>query len=408
MPVIKIKPMQTDPHPPLHGLRVLDASRVLAGPFCGQILGDLGAEVIKVERPGAGDETRSWGPPFAGDLSAYYLSCNRNKRGITLDLAQPEGLNIFHELIRRSDVLVENFKAASAEKLGLSPEKLLEINPRLVICSISGFGRTGPWSDLPGYDFAIQALSGLMSITGPADGPPYKVGVAVTDILTGLYAAVAILACLRAREQSGHGYAIDMALLDCAVAAQVNVAQAYLTSGQVPPRQGNAHLQIVPYQLFATADGWLVLAIGNDGQWQRFCQTADREDLAADDRFATNTLRVENRDLLVPIVARIIKGRKTQEWQEKLLEAEVPHAPVWDYAELFSHPQSAVRNLCVTVRDPKGEPVDLVGSPFHIAGSSEPIPSVPPSLGRDTEQVLQQFLGFDLARLNDLRRSGVI
>ncbi len=400
--------MQTDPHPPLHGLRVLDASRVLAGPFCGQILGDLGAEVIKVERPGAGDETRSWGPPFAGDLSAYYLACNRNKRGITLDLAQPEGLSVFHELVRRSDVVVENFKAASAEKLGLSPEKLLEINPRLIICSISGFGRTGPWSELPGYDFAIQALSGLMSITGPAEGPPYKVGVAVTDILTGLYAAVAILACLRSREQSGHGYAIDMALLDCAVAAQVNVAQAYLSSGQVPPRQGNAHLQIVPYQLFATADGWLVLAVGNDGQWQRFCQAADRDDLAADSRFATNTLRVENRNLLVPIVARMMKGRKTQEWQEKLLQAEVPHAPVWDHAELFSQPQSAVRNLCVTVRDPKGEPVDLVGSPFHIAGSSEPIPSVPPSLGQDSEQVLQQLLGFDLDRLNELRRHGVI
>src|SRR5260370_37089528 len=228
--------MTIDPHPALNGLRVLDASRVLAGPVCGQILGDLGAEVIKVERPGAGDETRTWGPPFAGDLSAYFLSCNRNKRGITLDLAQSEGLNIFHELIRRSDVLVENFKADSAEKLGLSPEKLLEINPRLVICSISGFGRTGPWSDLPGYDFAIQALSGLMSITGPANGPPCKVGVAVTDVMTGLYTAGAILACLHARAQSGHGYAIDLALLDCAVAAQVNVVQAYLTGGAVPPR----------------------------------------------------------------------------------------------------------------------------------------------------------------------------
>jgi crotonobetainyl-CoA:carnitine CoA-transferase CaiB-like acyl-CoA transferase len=302
---------------------------------------------------------------------------------------------------------VENFKAASAEKLGLSPDKLLEINPRLVICSISGFGRTGPWSDLPGYDFAIQALSGLMSITGPAPGPPYKVGVAVTDILTSLYAAVAILACLRSREQSGHGYAIDMALLDCAVAAQVNVAQAYLSSGQVPPRQGNAHLQIVPYQLFATADGWLVLAVGNDRQWQRFCQVADRDDLAADSRFATNTLRVENRDLLVPIVARMMKGHKTQEWQEKLLEAEVPHAPVWDYAELFSQPQSAVRNLCVTVRDPKGEPVDLVGSPFHISGSSAAIPSAPPALGQDTEQLLHS-LEIDGSQIAELRRKKVI
>jgi crotonobetainyl-CoA:carnitine CoA-transferase CaiB-like acyl-CoA transferase len=247
-----------------------------------------------------------------------------------------------------------------------------------------------------------------MSITGPPEGPPYKVGVAVTDILTGLYAAVAILACLRAREQSGHGYAIDMALLDCAVAAQVNVAQAYLTSGLVPPRQGNAHLQIVPYQLFATADGWLVLAVGNDGQWQRFCQAADREDLAADDRFATNTLRVENRELLAPIVERIMKACKTQEWQEKLLAAEVPHAPVWNYADLFSHPQSAVRNLCVTVRDPKGEPVDLVGSPFHISGSSLPTPSIPPALGQDTEQLLHDLMGMEASQIAELRRKKVI
>jgi crotonobetainyl-CoA:carnitine CoA-transferase CaiB-like acyl-CoA transferase len=400
--------MQADPHPPLHRLRVLDASRVLAGPFCGQILGELGAEVIKVERPGAGDETRTWGPPFAGVLSAYYLACNRNKRGITLDLVQPEGMKLFHELIRRSDVLIENFKVSSAEKLGLTPERLLEINPRLVVCSISGFGRTGPWSDLPGYDFAIQALSGLMSITGPADGPPYKVGVAVTDVLTGLYSAVAILACLRAREQSGHGYAIDMALLDCAVAAQVNVVQAYLTSGQVPPRQGNAHLQIVPYQLFATADGWLVLAVGNDGQWQRFCQIGDREDLGEDDRFKTNTLRVENRSILVPIIERMMKGRKTQEWQEKLIAAEIPHAPVWNYAELFSQPQSAVRNLCVTVKDPKGQPVDLVGSPFHITGSSDLISSPPPTLGQDTEQVLHDVLGVNPSQIAELRRKKVI
>ena len=400
--------MTTDPHPLLHGIRVLDASRVLAGPFCGQVLGDLGADVIKVERPGAGDETRSWGPPFAGDLSAYYLSCNRNKRGITLDLAQPEGMSIFHDLVRRSDVLVENFRAASAEKLGLSPEKLLEINPRLVICSISGFGRTGPWSDLPGYDFAIQALSGLMSITGPAEGPPCKVGVAVTDVLTGLYAAVAILACLRAREQSGHGYSIDLALLDCAVAAQVNVAQAFLTSGQVPPRQGNAHLQIVPYQLFATSDGWLVLAVGNDGQWQRFCRTASRDDLAADPRFTTNTLRVQNRDQLVPIVEALMKSRTSQDWQEKLLAAEVPHAPVWDYAELFGHPQAAARGLRVSVRDPQGKTVDLVGSPFHIGGTETSMPSIPPAIGQDTERVFQELLGLSASHVVQLRVRNII
>src|SRR2546423_13127703 len=276
--------MQPDPQPPLCNIRVLDASRVLAGPFCGQILGDLGADVIKVERPGSGDETRTWGPPFAGPLSAYYLSCNRNKRAVALDLAQEEGLHLFHELARRSDVLLENFRAASADRLGLGPEKLLAINPRLIVCSISGFGRTGPLRELPGYDFAIQALSGLMSITGPAEGPPCKVGVAMTDVATGLYAAVAVLACLHARARSGHGYAIDLALLDCAVAAQVNVAQAYLTSGSVPPRQGNAHLQIGPYQLFATADGWLVLNVGNDSQWRRLFQAAGPADPAGDPR----------------------------------------------------------------------------------------------------------------------------
>jgi crotonobetainyl-CoA:carnitine CoA-transferase CaiB-like acyl-CoA transferase len=393
---------------PLAGVRVLDASRVLAGPFCGQLLGDLGAEVLKVERPGGGDETRAWGPPFAGPLSAYYLSCNRNKRALTLDLAQPEGLRLFHDLARRSDVVLENLRAASAGRLGLGPEQLLAVNPRLVVCSISGFGRTGPLRELPGYDFAVQALSGLMSITGPVEGPPCKAGVAVTDVLTGLYAAVAVLACLRARERSGHGYAIDLALLDCAIASQVNVAQAYLTSGAVPPRQGNAHLQIVPYQLFATADGWLVLAVGNDGQWLRFCRAAERPDLAAEPNFAANTLRVENRADLVPLLEALLKTRTTGEWQERLVAAEVPHAPVWDYAEVFAHPQAAARGLRVTVRDPEGKPVDLVGSPFHIAGTTLKEPTAPPELGQDTDAVLKELLGLDAARLDELRRQGVI
>jgi crotonobetainyl-CoA:carnitine CoA-transferase CaiB-like acyl-CoA transferase len=404
--------MPTDPHGPLTGVRVLDASRVLAGPFCGQVLGDLGADVLKVERPGRGDETRDWGPPFLpaewGGLSAYYLSCNRNKRALTLDLSQPEGIRLFHDLARRSDVLLENFRAESADRLGLGAAKLLDVNPRLVVCSISGFGRTGPLRNLPGYDFAIQALSGLMSITGPVEGPPCKVGVAVSDVLTGLYAAVAVLACLRARERSGHGYAIDLALLDCAVAAQVNVAQAYRTSGEVPPRQGNAHLQIVPYQLFATADTWLVLAVGNDGQWQRFCEAAGRPDLAADERFTTNSLRVGNRDVLVPLLEALLRTRTTAAWQEALVAAEVPHAPVWNYADLFAHAQAAARGLRLTVRDPKGRPVDLVGSPFHIGGSSLPEPTAPPTLGQNTEEILREVLGLEAARMEELRRRGVI
>lgn len=392
---------------PLAGLRVLDASRVLAGPFCGQVLGDLGAEVIKVERPGSGDETRGWGPPFLGPLSAYYLSCNRNKRGLTLDLSRPEGVEVLHALARKSDVLLENFRAASAAHLGLAPETLLGINPRLVICSISGYGRTGPMSDLPGYDFAVQALSGLMSITGPVEGPPFKVGVAVTDVVTGLYAGVAVLACLRAREQSGHGYHIDLALLDCAVAAQVNVAQAYLTSEMLPARQGNAHLQIVPYQLFATADGWLVLAVGNDGQWQHFCRAAGREDLAADARFVTNTQRVQHRATLVPMVEETMRRVPTVVWEQRLKEAGVPHAPVWTYSEVFDSDQAAARGLKVTVRDPNGRNVDLLGSPFHIGGAAPPLPTPPPRLGQDTDAVLAE-LGLDAEHIARLRHEGIV
>ncbi len=400
--------MPTDTQGPLHGVRVLDASRVLAGPFCGQVLGDLGADVIKVERPGSGDDTRGWGPPFLGPLSAYFLSCNRNKRSVTLDLSQAEGARLFHDLAVRSDVVLENFRARSAVKLGLDSQQLLAVNPRLIVCSISGFGRTGPMSELPGYDYAVQALSGLMSITGPVEGPPCKVGVAVTDILTGLYAAVAVLACLHARKASGHGYAIDLALLDCAVAAQVNLVQAYLSSGTVPPRQGNAHLQIVPYQLFATADGWLVLAVGNDGQWQQFCKAAERPDLAGDERFTTNAQRVAARDTLIPRVAEVMRRRSTRDWEERLIAVGVPHAPVWTYADLFAHPQGAARGWRVRVSDPQGRPVDLAGSPFHITGSELPSGTMPPDLGQHTTEVLRDVLGLDARRVEELRRRGVV
>ncbi len=416
--------MTADKSAPLAGLRILDASRVLAGPFCGQIFGDLGAEVLKIERPGAGDETRGWGPPFVSfaaspspasaggqggdELSAYYLSCNRNKRGITLDLAQPEGVRIFQELARKSDVVLENFRAASAAKLGLSPAELLAVNPRLIVCSISGYGRTGPWSDMPGYDFAVQALSGLMSVTGPAQGEPSKVGVAVTDVLTGLYAAVAVLACVHARQQTGHGYVIDMALLDCAVASQVNLAQAFLSSGKTPPRQGNAHLQIVPYQLFATADSWLVLAVGNDGQWRRFCATAGRGEWADDARFVDNPSRVRWRDALTPLMDALMRTKKTAEWQEILTASDVPCAPVWTYADVFSSPQATARGLRLEVRDPSGRPVDLIGTPFHIAGAALPAPTAPPALGQHTAEVLMNLLGMDPGQLEELHRQGVI
>ncbi len=397
-----------DPQPPLHKLRVLDASRVLAGPYCAQMLGDLGAEVIKLERPGSGDDTRGWGPPFQGPFSAYFLSCNRNKRSLTLDISQPEGAQVFHNLLDRCDVLIENFRSDSAERLGLTPNELLARHPRLIACSITGFGRSGPWKDVPGYDFAIQAMSGLMSITGPVEGPPSKVGVALTDILTGLYAGVAILACLRAREQSGHGYAIDLALLDCAVAAQANMAQAYLSSGEVPVRQGNAHLQIVPYQLFETLDGWIILNVGNDRQWQHFCGAADAPQLADDPRFTTNELRVRNREVLLPLIEEIMRVRSTNAWQKRLQSANVPHAEVWDYAHLFSQEQALARQMKISVRDSNGEPVNLIGTPFHIQGAPLTEPKMPPKLGAETGAILRDLLGMDEAEIKRLAGKKVV
>jgi len=393
---------------PLQGVRVLDISRVLAGPFCSMLLGDLGAEVIKVERPGVGDETRHWGPPFWHEFSAYFLSCNRNKHAITLDLARPQGRDIFLQLLPKADVLLENLLPASLERLGLFPETIFAANPRIIWCSITGYGRYGPLANTPGYDFALQAMSGLMSITGPPQGPPYKIGVAITDILGGLYAAVAILACLHARKSSELGYTIDISLLDCAVASQVNVAQAYLITGQVPPRQGNAHLQIVPYQLFDTADGCLVLAIGNDEQWRRFCQAAGCPQLADDPRFRTNPDRVRHRPELLNYLEPLLRSRTTQQWQELLQSADVPHSPVLDYAELFRHPQAQARRLRITVRDSQGREVDLLNTPFRIHGATLPPFRFPPTLGQDTETILKSWLQLTDEQVALLRQSGVI
>jgi crotonobetainyl-CoA:carnitine CoA-transferase CaiB-like acyl-CoA transferase len=400
-------PFASDTKPLLSGVRVLDAARVLAGPFCGQVLADLGAEVLKLERPGSGDETRGWGPPYLGALSAYFLSCNRSKRSIALDIANEAGKEIFHRLIANSDVLIENFRSDSAEKLSITPEHLLSQHPHLIVCSISGFGRTGPLREAPGYDFAIQAMSGFMSITGPVEGPPCKAGVAVADVLTGLYAATAILACLHARESSGHGYAIDLALLDCAIASQVNVAQAYLTSGSVPKRQGNAHLQIVPYQLFETKDGYIVLNVGNDSQWQAFCSAAGATELGSNSRFATNRERVELRDELVPKVATVMKSLTTSEWEKRLSEANVPHAEVQDYAGIFAREQTATRGMKMTIRDTSGNPVDLVGNPIHISGGLTQTPSAPPKLGEHTDEILRE-IGLSADDVNALRKKGVV
>lgn len=393
---------------PLAGLKVLDASRVLAGPFCGQTLADLGAEVVKLERPTSPDETRTWGPPWHGELSAYFLSCNRGKRAVTLDLGKPAGVTLCHELLGHFDVLLENFLPSTARKLKLDAATLHSRHPRLIIASISGYGHTGPWADKPGYDFALQAQSGLMSITGPVEGPPSKVGVAITDVLAGLYAAIGILACVRARAETGQGYAIDVSLLDCAVAAQVNVAQAYLTSGTVPPRQGNAHLQIVPYQLFATTDSHLVLAVGNDGQWQRFCKAAERPDLASDLRFQTNPQRVQNRHLLLPLLEPVLRSKTSRQWEELLTAAEVPHSLVLDYEAVFSHPQTLARNLRLNIRDREGQPMDLLKPPLRIVGVDQPAPLPPPRHGEHTDAVLGELLGLSRDRLDELRRDGVI
>lgn len=384
-------PFPTDAHPPLHKIRVIEAARILAGPFCGQTLADLGAEVIKLERPGSGDDTRGWGPPFLGELSAYFLSCNRNKRSVELDFAHPDGNAILHRLLTKSDVLIENFRSGSAVKLGLTPEELLTRHPRLMVCSISGYGRTGPMRERAGYDFAIQAQSGLMAITGPVEGPPCKVGVAVADVLTGLYATTAILACLQARVQSGHGYAIDLALMDCALASQVNMAQAYQTTGAMPARQGNGHLQIVPYNLYPTADGWLVVNVGNDEQWQTFCATVGEPTFAA--HFPTNRDRVKHRESVDSWVTTRLRTATTSTWESRFTAVNIPHSVVRDYAAALADPQTQARGMSLTVRDPAGNPVDLIGSPFHIAGAGSSVQTAPPRLGADTESVLRELLG---------------
>jgi formyl-CoA transferase len=403
------------PFPPLlAGVRILDASRILAGPFAGQLLGDLGAEVIKLERPGAGDDTRTWGPPFVEErTSAYYLACNRNKRGLTLDLAHPDGQRVLHRLLPQFDAVLENLLPGSAAKLGLSPQQLWAVDPGLIVCSISGFGRTGPLADQAGYDLAIQAMSGLMSITGQPEGQPTKVGVAVADVLTGLYAANAILACLIARQESGHGYAIDLALLDCTVAAQVNLMQAYLTrvsQGTPPERaapglQGNAHAQIVPYQAFATREGTLVLAVGNDGQWQRFCAVAAPHLNVPE--YATNPQRVQHRAALVPQIAEQLRLRSTAEWLRDLHAVGVPCAPVANYAELWQLEQVHARGMHVTIHDPHGHPVDLLGSPIHINGSTPPV-RYPPAEGEHTDAVLRELAGLSTSEIAQLRADGVV
>ncbi len=404
---------------PLAHLRVLDLSRVLAGPWASQLLADLGAEVIKVERPGAGDDTRGWGPPWLRDRegrdtpeSAYFASANRGKRSVTVDLARPEGRELVRRLAARSDALLENHKVGGLARHGLGYEDLAAVNPGLVYCSITGFGQTGPYRHRAGYDFLIQGMGGLMSVTGEPDGAPgggpMKVGVAITDLLTGMYAAVAVLAALAERDRTGRGRHVDLALLDVQVATLANQAQAYLATGRAPGRLGNAHPSIVPYQRFATRDGHLVLAVGNDGQFARFCEVAGAPQLARDPRFATNAGRVTHRAALVPELERRFAERTSREWIEALEAAGVPCGPIHDLAQVFEDPQMRHRGMRLEVAHPVAGRVPLVASPIRLSGPPLDPPSAPPTLGQHTREVLGEVLGLDEAELDGLSARGVI
>jgi crotonobetainyl-CoA:carnitine CoA-transferase CaiB-like acyl-CoA transferase len=403
----------------LSHLRVLDLSRVLAGPWASQVLADLGAEVIKVERPGEGDESRGWGPPWLRDLhgaetaeSAYFASANRGKRSITVDLGRPEGREIVRRLAERSDVLIENFKVGALARHGLAYEDLAPRNPGLVYCSITGFGQTGPYRSRPGYDFMIQAMGGLMSVTGEPDGVPgggpVKVGVAITDLLTGMYAATAVLAALAHRDRTGAGQRIDLALLDVQVAMLANQAESYLVSGRAPGRLGNAHPSIVPYQAFATADGHLVLAVGNDGQFARLCEVAGRPELAADPRFATNAARVRSRAELVAALRPLLAARPTREWVAALERAGVPCGPINDLAEVFEDPQVVHRGLRVEAPHPVAGAVPMVASPIRLSATPVAHDAAPPTLGQHTREVLVEVLGLTEPEVVALREKGVI
>ena len=412
----------------LAGIRVLDLSRVLAGPWCTQTLADLGADVIKVERPPGeghpgGDDTRGWGPPFLRDVdghetaeAAYYLGTNRNKRSITIDLAHPEGAALVRTLAAGVDVLVENFKVGDMARHGLDAASLLALNPRLVYCSITGFGQSGPYRERAGYDYAVQGLGGLMSVTGPSraeiaddvpGGGPQKVGVAVADLFTGMYATTAILAALRHRDRTGEGQAIDMALLDTQVAMLANLGAGYLATGVAPQRAGNAHQNIVPYQVFEVADGHLILAVGNDGQFARFCTVAGCPELAADPRFARNAGRVRERAMLVPLLAQRMRTRSRSAWLDALEAAKVPCGPINDLAEVFADPQVRARAMTVEVPHPLAGALRLVASPMKLGRTPVQYRRAPPLLGADTDAVLAES-GLDPEAIESLRAKGAI
>ena len=375
---------------PLQGVRVLDLSRVLAGPYCTMVLGDLGADVIKVEPP-EGDETRGWGPPFAEGESAYYLCVNRNKRGIVINLKTDEGRKILRDLALQSDVLVENFRPGTLKKFGLDFETLHELNPKLIYCSITGFGQTGSMKDKPGYDFMIQALGGLMSITGEPDGEPMKTGVAVVDLFAGQNAIIAILAALQARTLTGRGQQLDIALFDSQLGWLANVASNYLISGKLPKRHGNSHANIVPYQSFQASDGWFAIAVGNDRQFARLCDLIGKPGFAADEKFATNSARVQNRAELIPLLIDIFKTASVSDWLAKLDEAEIPCGPIQNFEQVFSMPVVGEREMLVKMEHPTIGKLPLVGSPLKMSDTPVEYRLPPPLMGEHTEEVLREL-----------------
>lgn len=403
----------------LSHLRILDLSRVLAGPWSSQILADLGADVIKVERPGQGDDTRAWGPPWISDplwgdvaQSAYFVGANRNKRSVAIDLASPEGQKLVMALAGQCDVLIENFKVGGLQAYSLDYESLHAVYPKLVYCSITGFGQTGPYASRPGYDFLIQGMGGLMSITGRADGEPgegpVKVGVALTDILTGLYATVGILAALAHRDRTGQGQHIDVALLDVQVAGLANQAMNYLASGKQPGRLGNAHPNIVPYQDFATRDGYVIVTVGNDAQFRRFCAALGNSEWADDPRFATNAARLATRDDLIQLIAARMRKFDSAHWLEILEAQSVPCGPINGMEDVFADPQVLHRNMKVPVPGAASGALVMVGSPLHLSATPVEYRCAPPALGANTKEVLQGLLGLGEMSMRELASQQVI
>lgn len=400
----------------LEGIRVTDLSRVLAGPSCTQILGDLGAEVIKIEKPGEGDDTRSWGPPYLKDKdgqdtteSAYYLSCNRNKKSLAIDIKQKDGQELIHQLLEKSDVLIENFKTGGLAKYGLDYESVKKRHPHIIYCSITGFGQNGPLSSEPGYDFIAQGMSGLMSITGEPGGEPMKVGVALSDIMTGLNATIGILAALNHRNKTGKGQHIDVALLDCSLAAMTNIAQYYLTSGKLAPRLGNAHSTIVPYQVFETKDGHIILAVGNNAQFKRLCDFLGKPDWANDPKYAANSARVANRTELVPMIAAEIIKQDTDYWLSSFADIDVPCGPVNSMDQTFDMDQIKARDMKIDMPHPySAKPISLVGSPIKMSDTPPRYDLPPPPCGAHTENVLTEILNMSADDIAALKKKEII